>query len=603
MRKTVCLKRVFATVLVLSLAFTPIFSFGQSINGNNAIEITPTEPTKGTANIYSSNVLSRASATKAANLSYYNSVEEGYVTSIKQQSPYGSCWAFAMVAAAETSVIKKGYETNALDLSEAQLVHFYYNRCNDPLGNTAGDVNPNRSGLPDGDAGGSATYAVHTLAGWTGLTTEQKLPYSKLESGNISDDLAYDNEYILNNSYRVAGPNDGGEDFEMSKSSIKDQIAEHGSVVVSYSTGYSTGNGVGYYCYDEGTGSDHAVVIVGWDDNYSKNKLTVDGHTPSENGAWIIKNSWGTQAANGGYQYISYEDKSVEGFTALDMIPADEYDYNYYYDGSAWNSYKRADIGDKIANVYQVKSSTKGNDVWQRLEAVGFYTYSPQVDYSISIYVSNSKPGTPVSGQKAATVQGRTYHEGYYTTELNEPVVVKKGQYYSVVITLQDVVGSTSVKYGVEATRWDHYIGLGHDAVTKKGQSYQYDKSGKRWLDLKNQSPSSINAGSCCARIKGLASDAELSDIALSRGSVSKITRTSKTKITATAKKDGLASGYQFGYSTAKNGKYKTVNSTSTKKTISKLKSGKRYYIKVRAYVNFDGLKKYGAWSTAKRSK
>ena len=180
---------------------------------------------------------------------------------------------------------------------------------------------------------------------------------------------------------------------------------------------------------------------------------------------------------------------------------------------------------------------------------------------------------------------------------------MKKGQYYSVVITLQDVVGSNFVRFGVESTRWDHNIGLGHDAVTKKGQSYQYDKSDKEWLDLKDQSPSNVDAESCCARIKGLASDAELYDIELSKGSISKVTRTSKTKITVTAKKDGLASGYQFGYSTTKNGKYKTVNSTSTKKTISKLKSGSRYYVKVRAYVDFNGEKKFGNWSAVKRSK
>ena len=77
--------------------------------------------------------------------------------------------------------------------------------------------------------------------------------------------------------------------------------------------------------------------------------------------------------------------------------------------------------------------------------------------------------------------------------------------------------------------------------------------------------------------------------------------KTGAGKITVTSKATG-ASGYQVAYSTSKNKGYKTVTSGS-KKTISKLKKKKTYYIKVRAYKTVNGKKIYGSYSTVKKVK
>lgn len=50
----------------------------------------------------------------------------------------------------------------------------------------------------------------------------------------------------------------------------------------------------------------HAVVIIGWDDNYSKDNFVYE--KPENNGAWLVLNSWGTDWANNGIGWISYED-------------------------------------------------------------------------------------------------------------------------------------------------------------------------------------------------------------------------------------------------------------------------------------------------------
>lgn len=49
----------------------------------------------------------------------------------------------------------------------------------------------------------------------------------------------------------------------------------------------------------------HSVTIIGWDDNYPKENF-LGGHQPEGNGAFLIKNSWGSELnefPNNGYRH------------------------------------------------------------------------------------------------------------------------------------------------------------------------------------------------------------------------------------------------------------------------------------------------------------
>lgn len=88
--------------------------------------------------------------------------------------------------------------------------------------------------------------------------------------------------------------------------------------------------------------------------------------------------------------------------------------------------------------------------------------------------------------------------------------------------------------------------------------------------------------------------------------SLSSVKNTGKKKATVKWKYDSKATGYQIYRSTKKSSGYKkvaTVKRSTTSKAISKLKKGKIYYFKVRAYTVVDGKKYYGEFSKVKSVK
>ena len=89
---------------------------------------------------------------------------------------------------------------------------------------------------------------------------------------------------------------------------------------------------------------------------------------------------------------------------------------------------------------------------------------------------------------------------------------------------------------------------------------------------------------------------------------ISKVKKAKKS-FKATWKKVNGIDGYELQYSTDKQFKSKKVTKTKTisasKKsiTVKKLKSGKKYYIRIRAYKKVDGKKEYSEWSKVKSVK
>lgn len=84
---------------------------------------------------------------------------------------------------------------------------------------------------------------------------------------------------------------------------------------------------------------------------------------------------------------------------------------------------------------------------------------------------------------------------------------------------------------------------------------------------------------------------------------ISSVSRVGSGKLKITWKKVSGVTGYQIYRSTQKNSGYRRIKNLSSKSssyTNSKLKNGKRYYYKIRAYKRIDGKTYYGKFSNIK---
>lgn len=429
--KTKRFMKAFAALgaFIISLAYTETYSIyaheEQNIPGNGGGYIhNPYE----TYNQQDSENALYGPVVKAENLpSAYDLRDEGCVTSVKNQGAEGMCHAFAAVGACESNLLKQGLETDAetLDLSEGQLGYFLYTLQGDPLDPLYGDY---LSTPGKGSGGGNGLLAAAGLAEGFGLEQEKYCEYKDF-SGGYSEYSRYAGQYRLRTCENISRAQDTA-----SKNTVKKWLMESGAVAVAFCSQHSLyyDNGTTYSYYAENKSfyedANHAALIVGWDDDYSKENFSPKGR-PSNNGAWLVKNSYGADLFDDGYFWISYEDPSMGSFCRYIVEKVSSYDDVYEYDSAG---YITAYSFDAAANVFTAESDCILTDV-------SFYMPAGNplgTKYDVKVYRLRENTSDPTDGEIIGNAQGIISASGYLTVPLNEQAELKKGEQFSLVLRM-----------------------------------------------------------------------------------------------------------------------------------------------------------------------
>lgn len=408
----------------------------------------------------------------------YDLRDTGYLSEIRNQNPENDCWAFATFSSMETNLHKKGDFYKG-----SQKYDFYEYKM---AGSHGFDYTI--------DEGGTSDIAAAYLAHWAGPVWENtQAPVLKHLQGKY--DLPYPDRSYYGASYAANGGAHQDSDFIRN---IKEALLDYGPVYVSISSQnrFWNNNNKDFYAYDctapfgrslsDGTNGScssdgHAVSVIGWDDNYPKTNF---GHTPPGNGAFIVRNSWGSGVGEGGYFYLSYYDSSISQPAVFDTPEnADNYEKQYSYDlfgHTVSAGCEDFETGCSSNIAWAANLFTAENDGF--LKAVSFFTTDSDVNATVYIYTGVNN-NLPRSGTEYQIFNGPFEYAGYHTVKVpnNIQILLKKNKVFSVVIKFENTTGTTlplATEY-----RFPDYTS---QATAEHNQSF-YSRSGPKnagWTDI-----------------------------------------------------------------------------------------------------------------------
>ena len=371
--------------------------------------------------------------------SKYDLREHKWVTGAKDQGYSGSCWAFAVYGALESYLLKN--ENITYDFSENNMK------------NVMGSYGINGTDWTDG---GNYQMALAYLLRWSGPVTESQDYYGAYSIiPNYIDEITKHVQGVMYVPLRLS---------YLDNSQIKAAILRYGALYTSI-----FGEDLGNPHYNSLSNiPNHAVCIVGWDDNYSASNFR--GIKPPGDGAFIIKNSWGNDYGDKGFGYVSYYDKTLAGY-GLDSLAAlaftevedlTNYGNVYQYD-ILGNTYESIGFGSNtawFANQFISESDTN-------LSAFGLYAYGDS-EYLVNVYVN---------GDKRYSQNGTIAYAGYHTIKFNELVEILKDDVFKIEVKLTTF--DSLFPIAIESKR----IGYSSKANASLNQSF-VSLDGEDWYDI-----------------------------------------------------------------------------------------------------------------------
>lgn len=402
-----------------------------------------------------------------------------FVSPIKNQGTTSVCWAFASIENVETLYMKNNNQ------SYSDLVPKFSIRQMDYITSTSYDSSSSHSYLaitgnwssgmcnysnctwtpwknPDNgshelDKGGNFFTSSIAMANGITLTDESIMPWhEKKNPVYVNEIYGYDKSlYEVNSTINMPTINADSASSELINSyvsDIKTYMMEYGGPFVGT---YSPQSTCGFEnidgkkvlktddCVNDANNKDlgHAMQIIGWDDNYeysycesgtnhyqaNSDGTCSKGEPAKGKGAWIIRNSWGTETVEAqeySYVYLTYDSTRLSvGFTtSVSDMKNRTWDNNYH--GNPWVERKISNGMLSVDN--QTKEFNTHNNYSEKVEKIKFLTSSKNGKYNISILTEKK------NYNNIATVT--TNEAGFYTVDLSDKNIIFEDKSFSVKI-------------------------------------------------------------------------------------------------------------------------------------------------------------------------
>ncbi len=443
MRRAALMTTVLAFFVLLAAAPDPVAAQPVPQRAPAAAPSAPAMPAAGMGFVPPTHDLSHvvlAPGDKARSLpARYDTRDLGLVSSVKNQGACGSCYAFAAAADLESAILAEyGVE---VDLSENHLkeCHFEARSC----------------------SGGNAGMVMN-LATRQGAVREACDPY-------VAADVACETGCDL--AFAVRGWRWLQGSTLPDVAAMKQALMDHGPLSTTVFAGdastpawqaeYSSWSGGPGLYYPGTETSNHAVLLVGWDDDHP--------HAGGGTGCWIVKNSWGTgwgsdcgSGGEAGYFHIAYGSANIGTYsTAITAVMPvyPELAVQGWDEGGWTNDYGYT--GSTTAWAMARFDATESTN----LHCVEFWTTDACSDLDVFVY--DTFAGGALGGLLATVADAAADGPGYHSLELATPLALVPGNDYYVAVRFQNVSHTYPVAVDAQGAR-----GSGHTWLSPDGSNW-----------------------------------------------------------------------------------------------------------------------------------